>query len=109
MGLAEFNEKPRRANGALIYACRVAAILGSSRNPLQMLLSMILLRWPCSQNMTRCIAAAGAPQACSYLPNSLTRFPSAEPLKRIMQEAGYHNVRYRLLGLGTMAIHVGEV
>lgn len=52
---------------------------------------------------------AGDPQAYSYLPNSLTRFPPAEPLKRIMQEAGYRNVRYRLLGLGTMAIHVGEV
>ncbi|MCS6849499.1 MAG: ubiquinone/menaquinone biosynthesis methyltransferase [Anaerolineae bacterium] len=52
---------------------------------------------------------AGDPQAYSYLPNSLTRFPPAEPLKRIMQAAGYRNVRYRLLGMGTMAIHVGEV
>ncbi|MFC1463433.1 MAG: ubiquinone/menaquinone biosynthesis methyltransferase [Candidatus Brachytrichaceae bacterium NZ_4S206] len=52
---------------------------------------------------------AGDPQAYNYLPNSLTRFPPAEPLKRIMQEAGYRNVRYRLLGLGTMAIHAGEV
>ncbi|MCS7055849.1 MAG: class I SAM-dependent methyltransferase [Thermoflexales bacterium] len=51
---------------------------------------------------------AGDPQAYSYLPNSLTRFPPAEPLKRIMQEAGYRNVRYRLLGMGTMAIHIGE-
>ncbi len=52
---------------------------------------------------------AGDPQAYRYLPNSLTRFPPAEPLKRIMQEAGYRNVYYRLMGLGTMAIHVGEV
>ncbi|MCL6511918.1 MAG: ubiquinone/menaquinone biosynthesis methyltransferase [Anaerolineae bacterium] len=52
---------------------------------------------------------AGDPKAYSYLPNSLTRFPPAEPLKRIMQEAGYRDVRYRLMGLGTMAIHVGEV
>jgi len=52
---------------------------------------------------------AGDPKAYSYLPNSLTRFPPAEPLKRIMQEAGYRDVRYRLMGLGTMAIHVAEV
>lgn len=52
---------------------------------------------------------AGDPQAYRYLPHSLTRFPPAEPLKCIMQAAGYRNVRYRLLGIGTMAIHVGEV
>lgn len=52
---------------------------------------------------------AGDPGAYSYLPNSLTRFPPAEPLKRIMQAAGYRDVRYRLLGFSTMAIHVGTV
>ena len=52
---------------------------------------------------------AGDPKAYSYLPNSLTKFPPAEPLKRIMGEAGYRDVSYRLLGLGTMAIHIGVV
>lgn len=52
---------------------------------------------------------AGDPKAYSYLPNSLSRFPPAEPLKRIMQQAGYRDVSYKLLGLGTMAIHVGVV
>lgn len=52
---------------------------------------------------------AGDPKAYSYLPNSLTDFPPAEPLKRIMQAVGYCDVRYRLLGLGAMAIHVGTV
>lgn len=52
---------------------------------------------------------AGDPKAYSYLPNSLTAFPPAEPLKRIMQEVGYRDVRYRLLAMGTMAIHVGTV
>jgi demethylmenaquinone methyltransferase/2-methoxy-6-polyprenyl-1,4-benzoquinol methylase len=47
--------------------------------------------------------------AYSYLPNSLTRFPPAEPLKKLMEEVGYRDVRYRLLALGTMAIHVGVV
>ncbi len=54
-------------------------------------------------------AIAGDLQAYRYLPDSLMRFPPAEPLKQLMQEAGYRNVRYRLLGMGTMAIHVGEV
>jgi len=52
---------------------------------------------------------AGDPKAYSYLPNSLTRFPPAESLKRIMAETGYRDVSYRLLGLGTMAIHTGVV
>jgi demethylmenaquinone methyltransferase/2-methoxy-6-polyprenyl-1,4-benzoquinol methylase len=52
---------------------------------------------------------AGDPKAYRYLPNSLTAFPSAEPLKQIMEQAGYRDVRYRLLALGTMAIHVGTV
>jgi len=50
---------------------------------------------------------AGDLQAYRYLPHSLTNFPPAEPLKQIMEAAGYKHVRYRLLGLGTMAIHVG--
>jgi demethylmenaquinone methyltransferase/2-methoxy-6-polyprenyl-1,4-benzoquinol methylase len=51
---------------------------------------------------------AGDFQAYRYLPNSLTHFPPAEPLKQVMEAAGYKNVRYLLLGLGTMAIHIGE-
>ncbi len=47
-------------------------------------------------------------QAYRYLPDSLTHFPPAERLKQMMETAGYRNVRYHLLGLGTMAIHVGE-
>ncbi|MFN3706564.1 MAG: class I SAM-dependent methyltransferase, partial [Thermoflexales bacterium] len=54
-------------------------------------------------------AIAGDLSAYSYLPNSLSRFPPAEPLKRIMQEVGYREVSYRLLGLGTVAVHVGVV
>ncbi len=51
---------------------------------------------------------AGDLQAYRYLPHSLTHFPPAEPLKQVMEAAGYKNVRYLLLGLGTMAIHIGE-
>lgn len=54
-------------------------------------------------------AIGGDLQAYRYLPDSLMRFPPAEPLKQLMQEAGYRDVHYRLLGMGTMAIHIGEV
>ena len=49
----------------------------------------------------------GDSKAYSYLPNSLIKFPPAEPLKRMMIEAGYKNVYYKLMGLGVMAVHVG--
>ncbi len=52
---------------------------------------------------------AGDPKAYSYLPNSLTKFPPAAPLKHIMLENGYREVTYRLLNFGTMAIHTGVV
>jgi demethylmenaquinone methyltransferase/2-methoxy-6-polyprenyl-1,4-benzoquinol methylase len=52
---------------------------------------------------------AGDFKAYSYLPNSLAQFPPAEPLRRLMEDAGYRDVRYRLLALGTMAIHMGTV
>jgi demethylmenaquinone methyltransferase/2-methoxy-6-polyprenyl-1,4-benzoquinol methylase len=45
--------------------------------------------------------------AYKYLPQSLAAFLPAEPLRQAMLHAGYREVRYRLLGLGTMAIHVG--
>ena len=49
---------------------------------------------------------AGDLGAYSYLPNSLTRFPPAAPLRDIMLEVGFREVRYRLRGMGTIAIHV---
>ena len=43
----------------------------------------------------------------NYLPNSLTTFPDAPGLKKIMEEAGWSDVRfYRLTG-GIVALHVG--
>jgi demethylmenaquinone methyltransferase/2-methoxy-6-polyprenyl-1,4-benzoquinol methylase len=52
---------------------------------------------------------AGDLNAYTYLPNSLTAFPAAEPLRKLMLQVGYRYVYYRLLMLGTMAIHVGVV
>lgn len=47
-------------------------------------------------------------KAYAYLPNSLSRFPPARPLWDMFNTAGYRNTYYKLLALGTMAIHVGE-
>jgi demethylmenaquinone methyltransferase/2-methoxy-6-polyprenyl-1,4-benzoquinol methylase len=52
---------------------------------------------------------AGDPKAYSYLPNSLSKFPPAKPLKMAMEEVGYKDVYYKLMGGGVMAVHVGVV
>lgn len=51
----------------------------------------------------------GDRSAYSYLPASVATFPRAAELARIMADAGLVKVRYRRLGLGAVALHVGEV
>lgn len=51
---------------------------------------------------------SGHRDAYSYLPNSLTYFPSPPRLKEIMAEAGLHGVRYYPLALGGVTIHCGR-
>lgn len=51
----------------------------------------------------------GENEAYAYLPASVEAFPSAEELAAIMARVGLTNVRYRRVGLGGVAIHVGEV
>lgn len=45
--------------------------------------------------------------AYTYLPASVRRFPGAEDLSRLMERAGFEDVRYRLLGGGIVALHTG--
>ncbi len=45
--------------------------------------------------------------AYTYLPNSLTLFPSVDELARIMRDVGLVKVRYYPLAFGTITIHVG--
>lgn len=52
---------------------------------------------------------SGDPQAYSYLPNSLTHFPDAPRLARMMREAGFAEVTYRYLSFGAVAVHVGVI
>jgi len=45
--------------------------------------------------------------AYSYLPASVRRFPDAEALAALLREAGFADVRFRLLGGTIVALHTG--
>ena len=46
-------------------------------------------------------------QAYTYLPASVRRFPGPDDLSALCERAGFEDVRYRLLGGGIVALHVG--
>jgi demethylmenaquinone methyltransferase / 2-methoxy-6-polyprenyl-1,4-benzoquinol methylase len=46
-------------------------------------------------------------QAYTYLPASVRRFPGPDDLSALFQGAGFADVHYRLLGGGSVALHVG--
>jgi demethylmenaquinone methyltransferase/2-methoxy-6-polyprenyl-1,4-benzoquinol methylase len=52
---------------------------------------------------------AGDPEAYSYLPSSVRRFPPPEALAAAMWRAGLRDVRYLITAGGIIALHVGEV
>ncbi|NLG65600.1 MAG: ubiquinone/menaquinone biosynthesis methyltransferase [Actinobacteria bacterium] len=52
---------------------------------------------------------AGDPSAYAYLPASVAAFPRAAELAAIMSRSGLVDVRYRRLGFGAVALHVGRV
>ena len=47
-------------------------------------------------------------KAYTYLPASVRRFPGAEDLSRLLEEASFAEVRYRLLGGGIVALHTAS-
>lgn len=47
--------------------------------------------------------------AYTYLPQSVERFATPSELAALMRRAGLRDVRYRRLGLGTIALHVSSV
>lgn len=49
----------------------------------------------------------GEYEAYKYLPDSVKHFPAADELADTFREAGLVDVRYNLLGLGSVALHVG--
>ncbi|MDH7487588.1 MAG: ubiquinone/menaquinone biosynthesis methyltransferase [Anaerolineae bacterium] len=50
---------------------------------------------------------SGRPAAYAYLPRSVARFFTADELQAVMEAAGLQEVSYRLLALGSVAVHVG--
>jgi demethylmenaquinone methyltransferase/2-methoxy-6-polyprenyl-1,4-benzoquinol methylase len=50
---------------------------------------------------------SGDAEAYRYLPTSVAALPDANALTQLMREAGLAAVEYELLGLGTVALHVG--
>jgi demethylmenaquinone methyltransferase/2-methoxy-6-polyprenyl-1,4-benzoquinol methylase len=52
---------------------------------------------------------AGDPDAYSYLPKSVKRFPAPRELAALMWDAGMRRIRYFLTAGGIIALHVGEV
>ncbi|MCA9735225.1 MAG: ubiquinone/menaquinone biosynthesis methyltransferase [Deferribacteres bacterium] len=52
---------------------------------------------------------AGDREAYTYLPKSVDIFISADELQSRMQQAGMSSVNYRLLNMGTVALHTGTV
>jgi demethylmenaquinone methyltransferase/2-methoxy-6-polyprenyl-1,4-benzoquinol methylase len=49
----------------------------------------------------------GDASAYTYLPQSARAFPPPEQLAELMRAAGWQEVRYRLLGMGAVAVHLG--
>jgi demethylmenaquinone methyltransferase / 2-methoxy-6-polyprenyl-1,4-benzoquinol methylase len=52
---------------------------------------------------------AGDPDAYSYLPRSVRRFPGPRELAELMWRSGMRRVRYLVTAGGIIALHVGEV
>jgi demethylmenaquinone methyltransferase/2-methoxy-6-polyprenyl-1,4-benzoquinol methylase len=47
-------------------------------------------------------------EAYTYLPASVRRFPGPDDLSALLEGSGFEDVRYRLLGGGIVALHVGR-
>lgn len=52
-------------------------------------------------------ALSGSPDAYTYLPDSVRKFPNAESLAAEMEAAGYTSVRFERLTFGIVALHTG--
>ena len=46
--------------------------------------------------------------AYTYLPASVRRFPGPDELVRVLEGAGFRDVRYRTFAAGIVALHTGE-
>jgi len=51
---------------------------------------------------------SGSPEAYSYLPESIRKFPGAEQLAEDMRRAGFSRVEFERMTGGAVALHVGH-
>ena len=94
-----FREMYRVARPGCVVACLEVA---RPRNPLLRLGHQIYFE----QVVPRITALLGGDQtAYTYLPQSARAFPLPDALARIIGEAGWSEVRYKLLGMGAVAVH----
>lgn len=52
-------------------------------------------------------AISGHPEAYTYLPGSVKRFPAPDVLAEWMREAGFDGVEFALWNFGSVALHIG--
>jgi demethylmenaquinone methyltransferase/2-methoxy-6-polyprenyl-1,4-benzoquinol methylase len=96
-----FREMWRVARPGCVAACLEVA---RPRNPLIRLGHRLYFE----RVVPRLARALGADAAAyAYLPQSARVFPPPDALARIMQEAGWEQVCYTLLGFGAVAVHTG--
>jgi demethylmenaquinone methyltransferase/2-methoxy-6-polyprenyl-1,4-benzoquinol methylase len=50
----------------------------------------------------------GDPDTYRYIPKSLERYPAQRGVEKLMQAAGFANVRYENRLMGAMGINVGD-
>ena len=94
-----FHEMWRVARPGCVVACLEVA---RPRNPLLRLGHRVYFEQIVPRITT---LLGGDPTAYTYLPQSARAFPAPDALARIMQAAGWNEVRYKLLGLGAVAVH----
>jgi demethylmenaquinone methyltransferase / 2-methoxy-6-polyprenyl-1,4-benzoquinol methylase len=51
---------------------------------------------------------SGSPEAYSYLPESIRKFPGAEQLAQEMRQAGFSSVEFERMTGGAVALHLGR-
>ena len=85
LAILEFSQPPNPVFGALyqFYSRRILPVVGG--------------------------AISGAPDAYTYLPESVRKFPSAAQLQRDMEAAGFRDVMHELMTGGIVALHTGRV
>ncbi len=52
---------------------------------------------------------SGAPDAYTYLPDSVRKFPGPDELSSRMLDAGFHNPRFERFTGGIVALHLGDI